>query len=463
LFLGGVVLPFRSDRSLRLGVPFEPRVELAQGRSPQQRFPRPSIEARSRMPLKFSRYQVAVVAILAFLQFTVVLDFMILSPLGALLMGALGVTPAQFGLVVSVYAFSAGASGLLAAGFADRFDRKKLLLFFYSGFVLGTVLCGLAPSYHFLLAARTVTGLFGGVIGSISLAIVADLFPLEARGRVMGFVMTAFAASQVLGIPVGLYLSNAYGWHAPFLMVAAVSTAVGTVIFTTLRPVNEHLKKPLDRSPVSHLLATIAKPRHQVGFAATMLLALGGYMLMPFGSAFTVHNMGIPLEKLPMIYVVSGVAALFTGPLMGRISDSVGKYRTFAAGSVLAIVVVIYLTHRGLTPIAGVMALNVALFTAISARMVSAQALASAIPAPQDRGAYMSISSSLQQLSGGVASSCAGLLVTQTGGGPLEHYERLGYVVSAAMAATVVLMARIDRIVADDVRTKAVPVAAATT
>jgi predicted MFS family arabinose efflux permease len=411
--------------------------------------------------VKFTPYQVAVVAILAFLQFTVVLDFMILSPLGAMLMRDLGVKPAQFGLVVSAYAFSAGISGLLTAGFADKFDRKKLLLFFYSGFVLGTLLCGLAPSYRLLLGARTVTGLFGGVIGSISLAIVADLFPLEARGRVMGFVMTAFAASQVMGIPLGLYLSNAWGWHAPFIMIAAVSTVVGLVIFTTLRPVNAHLGKRVDRNPLHHLLATVVKPRHQWGFATTMLLALGGYMLMPFGSAFCVHNLGIRLEKLPMIYMATGVAALFAGPGMGRISDAFGKYRTFAAGSVFAIAIVLYYTRLGITPIWAVMAINVAMFTAISARMVSAQALASAIPAAQDRGAYMSISSSMQQLAGGVASSCAGLLVTQTGDGPLEHYERLGYVVSVAMAATVVLMSRINAMVMGDVRGQPAPVAGA--
>ena len=400
--------------------------------------------------MKFTRYQIAVVAILAFLQFTVVLDFMILSPLGAILMRDLAVAPAQFGLVVSAYAFSAAISGLLAAGFADRFDRKRLLLFFYTGFVVGTLLCGFAPSYKFLLGARTVTGLFGGVIGSISMAIVADLFPLEARGRVMGFVMTAFAGSQVLGIPIGLYLSNAWGWHAPFLMIAGVSTVVGCVIFTTLRPVDAHLSKRTDRHPLHHLIATVQKPRHQWGFAATMLLALGGYMLMPFGSAFSVHNLGIPLDKLPMIYMATGVAALFAGPLMGRLSDAVGKYRTFAAGSLVAIGIVLYYTRLGVTPIGVVMAINVAMFSAISARMVSAQALASAIPAPQDRGAYMSISSSMQQLAGGVASSCAGLLVTQHGDGPLEHYERLGYVVATAMATTIVMMARIDTMVRGD-------------
>ncbi len=168
-----------------------------------------------------------IVAILAFLQFTIVLDFMILSPLGALLMRDLHISASRFGLVVSVYAFSAGISGFLAAGFADRFDRKKMLMFFYGGFLVGTLLCGLAPTYHFLLVARMVTGLFGGVIGSISFAIIADLFPFNQRGRVMGVVQTSFAASQVMGLPLGLYLSDLWGWHAPFLMIVSFSTRRG--------------------------------------------------------------------------------------------------------------------------------------------------------------------------------------------------------------------------------------------
>jgi predicted MFS family arabinose efflux permease len=397
--------------------------------------------------VKFSRYQKTVVAILAFLQFTVVLDFMILSPLGALLLERLHVTPAQFGLVVSVYAFSAGASGLLAAGFADRFDRKKLLLFFYSGFVLGTVLCGLAPTYGFLLMARMVTGLFGGVIGSISFAIIADLFPFEMRGRVMGIVMTAFSAAQVLGIPAGLYLSTSLGWHAPFLMIAAVSVAVGVLIFTQLRPIDAHLGKQADRNAFRHLFGALARPRYQWGFASTMLLAIGGFMLMPFGSAFCVHNVGIPLEKLPVIYMATGLASIAAGPLVGKISDAAGKYPTFVVGSTVGIALVLYYTRLGVTPLWFVIALNIVLFVAITARMIASQALSSAVPAPQDRGAYMSISSSLQQLAGGVASAAAGLLVSQQGDGPIEHYDRLGYVVSAAMLATIVLMNKINRMV----------------
>ena len=179
------------------------------------------------MPPVFTRYQKFIVAVLAFLQFTIILDFMIISPLGALLLRDLHVTTAQFGLVVSAYAFSAGASGLLAAGFADKFDRKRLLLFFYAGFLLGTLLCGVADSYAFLLGARIVTGVFGGVIGSICMAIIADLFPLEMRGRVMGTVQTAFAASQVMGLPLGVFLSNRWGWHAPFIMIVGGGVARG--------------------------------------------------------------------------------------------------------------------------------------------------------------------------------------------------------------------------------------------
>jgi predicted MFS family arabinose efflux permease len=406
-------------------------------------------------PVKLTRYQVAVIAILAFLQFTVVLDFMILSPLGAMLMTELHVSPAQFGLVVSAYAFSAGISGLLTAGFADRFDRKKLLLFFYSGFVLGTALCGLAPTYTLLLMARVVTGLFGGVIGSISMAIITDLFPLAARGRVMGFVMTAFSASQVLGIPIGLYLSNAWGWHAPFLMIAGVSLVVGVVIAATLRPIDAHLKNRVDRRPLHHLLATVTKPRYQWGFAATITLATGGFMLMPFGSAFSVHNLGIPLEKLPVIYMATGLASMFSGPIIGRLSDSVGKYRTFAVATVVAVALVLFYTRLGVTPIGVVIAINIVLFMAISARMIGAQALSSAIPAPPDRGAYMSIAASMQQLAGGVASSCAGLLVSQTGDGPIEHYERLGYVVATTMTIAIVMMGKIDSLVKGDARGKA--------
>ena len=208
---------------------------------------------------RFTSYQIFIIGTLALLQFAIVLDFMVMSPLSAQLMPSLKINPTQFGLVVSAYAFSAGASGLLAAGFADKFDRKRLLLFFMAGFLIGTLLCGLAPNYPFLLGARIVTGLFGGVIGSVSFAIITDLFEVQQRGRVMGFVQMAFAVSQVLGLPVGLYLSNIWDWHAPFLMIVVVATPLWFVIAMRMRPVNAHLALQKKQSAAGHLLATVSK------------------------------------------------------------------------------------------------------------------------------------------------------------------------------------------------------------
>src|SRR5688500_4661306 len=283
----------------------------------------------------FTRYEVFVIAILSFLQFTVVLDFMVLSPLGAILMPELNIIPAQFGMVVSAYAFSAGASGFLAAGFADRFDRKKILLFFYAGFIIGTTLCAMADNYHELLIARIITGIFGGVLSSISFAIITDLFKLQVRGRVMGFVQMAFASSQVLGIPIGLYLANELEWHAPFFMIVGICIIVGIFIIAFLRPIDAHLKLPSTRNAFQHLVKTVSQPLYLRAFAATILLATGGFMLMPFASAFVVNNLGINLNSLPMLYMATGVFSMVTGPLIGRYSDQVGKYNIFIIGSLL--------------------------------------------------------------------------------------------------------------------------------
>jgi len=400
------------------------------------------------MSQTFTRYQIFVVALLAFLQFSVVVDFMILSPLGAQLLHDLRITTAQFGLVVSAYAFSAGLAGLLTAGFADRFDRKTLLLFFYTGFVLGTLFCGLAPNYHMLLAARIVTGLFGGVIGSISFAIVADLFPMEKRGRVMGFVQTSFAASQVLGIPLGLVIANRWGWHMPFLFVAGLSAAVGAVALVRLQPIDAHLRVANDRNPLHHLWTTATKPRHLVGYSATILLATGGFMLMPFSSAFSVNNLGIPLEKLPVVYVATGLCSMFAGPLLGKLGDQIGKIKVFIGGTLSCVLLVLIYTRLGITPLWLVILVNILLFITVNARIVSSSALISGVPALADRGAFMSVNASLQQISGGVAAAVAGMIVVQTGEhAPLENYGLLGLVVMTAMLVTVPLMWNVDRVV----------------
>lgn len=396
---------------------------------------------------QFSGYQKFVIAVLVFLQFTIILDFMIMSPLGAVLMPALQMSTAQFGTVVSAYAFSAGISGLLAAGFADKFDRKRLLLFFYIGFIVGTFLCGMASSYPFLLGARVVTGIFGGVIGSIVFAITTDLFPLSMRGRVMGYVQTAFAASQVLGLPAGLYLSNHWGWHAPFMMIVAVGVVVGIVIFMKLRPITEHLQYQTRRSPLSHLWQTLSTPQYTFAFMATALMSLGGFMLMPFGSAYTVHNLGIAIENLPIIYLVSGVCSIFIGPLVGKASDRYGKFATFTFGSVFSIVMVLIYTQLGVSSLPVVIVVNTLLFVGIFSRMIPSQALMSAVPESASRGSFMAISSSMQQMAGGIGSVIAGLIIVARPSGYLEHFDILGYILVGTTIICLGMIYQIDRAV----------------
>ena len=396
----------------------------------------------------FTGYQKFAIFILAITQFTVILDFMVMSPLGDILMKSLDIKPSHFGFAVSAYAFSAGISGLLTAGFADKFDRKKLLLFFYIGFIAGTILCGIANSYPLLVGARIITGLFGGVIGSISMAIIADLFDLQHRGRVMGFVQMGFGASQVLGIPIGLYLANLWGWHAPFLWVAAMAVVVTILIAVKMQPITKHLLVQQDKSAFRHLLHTIAKKHYRVGFSATALLSIGGFMMMPFGSAFAINNLQITQHQLPIIFMVSGISTLVIMPLIGKLSDRIDKFKIFALASAWMIVMVLVYTNLGPTPLSLVLVFNMLMMAGIMSRMIPSGALVTAIPVMQDRGAFMSINASLQQIAGGIAAAVAGMIVVQKDKfSPLQHYNTLGYIIVGITFVSVYMIYRVSKMV----------------
>jgi predicted MFS family arabinose efflux permease len=399
------------------------------------------------MKRTFSRYEVFLISVLTFLQFTITVDFMVLSPLSAILLPELKITTTQFGLIVSAYAWSAGISGLLAAGFADRYDRKKLLLLFYCGFIFGTFLCGIAADYVFLLVARIITGIFGGVIGSITYAIVTDLFSLQVRGRVMGFLQMGFAGAVVLGLPIGLYVANVAGWRSPFLVIAGLCAVVLVLLIRFLKPVDAHLKSASEHKPVDHLIQTVANPHYIKAFGAALLVAIAGFMLMPFGSAFAVYNNGISLDALPLLYLVSGVSGMFAAPLVGRLSDALGKYIVFCICSAIMMISVVIYGHLGLTPLWIVIVFSVMMFTSYLGRMVSSSALLTGVPDASDRGAFMSVNSSLNMFSGGIASLIAGSIVHQAGTGQIINYDILGYVVAGASLITIGLMYTIDRIV----------------
>ena len=397
-------------------------------------------------PSSFTNYQKFAVFILAITQFTVILDFMVMSPLGDILMKTMELKPSNFGLVVSAYAFSAGISGILTAGFADKFDRKKLLLFFYIGFIAGTILCGIATSFPLLVGARIVTGLFGGVIGSISMAIVVDLFSLQQRGRVMGYVQMGFGASQILGIPVGLYLANAWGWHAPFLWVAAMAGIIALLIAIKLNPITKNLAIKTEKSALQHLIHTITKKEYRIGFAATSLLSVGGFMMMPFGSAFAINNLQITENQLPMLFMIAGIATLVVMPLIGKWSDQIDKFKIFAIGSIWAIVMIAIYTNLGKTPFIVASTLNILMMIGLMGRIVPSRAILTTIPNAQDRGAFMSINSSLQQIAGGIAAAFAGMIVVQKDNfSPLEHYNTLGLIIIVISLISLYLLYRVDK------------------
>ena len=397
---------------------------------------------------KFTSYQALVIVLLALTQFTVVLDFMVMSPLGDMLMKSMELTTSQFGFAVSVYAFSAGISGLLTAGFADRFDRKKLLMFFYIGFIAGTLFCGLASTYIMLIVARIITGLFGGVIGSISMAILADLFPLHQRGRAMGYMQMGFGASQVLGIPISLYIANHWGWQSPFLMIVGLATIIWLSIMMKLRPVTKHLELQSEKTAVKHLWHTLKQPNYRIGFLMTALLSLGGFMMMPWGSAFAVNNLHVSYEQLPILFMASGIAALIIMPLVGKLSDKIDKVKLFTVAAILMMVIIVIYTNLGPIPFLLILLLNVLMMIAIMSRIVPAMALVSALPKMQDRGAFMSINSSLQQIAGGLAAGVGGMIVVQqTKTSPLQHYNTLGYLIVMVLIANIIQVYRVSNLV----------------
>ncbi len=397
---------------------------------------------------KFTPYQILVITILALTQFTVVLDFMVMSPLGDKLMKAMQLTPQQFGIAMFSYAFSAGISGFLTAGFADSFDRKKLLLFFYIGFIVGTLFCGLANTYPLLIAARVFTGIFGGVIGSISMAIVSDLFTLEQRGRVMGFMQMGFGASQVLGIPISLYIANRWGWQSPFFLIVVLAFIIWLVLTVKLKPITKHLEVKNKDNALKHLIHTISQKNYRIGFLATALMSLGGFMIMPWGSVYAINNLNVTEAQLPLLFMISGVATLIIMPIIGKLSDKIDKFKLFTIASAWMIMVVLIYANLLPVPFWIVVILNVMMMMGVMARMIPSVALVSALPELRDRGAFMSINSSLQQLAGGIAAAIGGMIVVQKDNfSPIEHYDTLALVVAVFVGICVYVLSLVSKIV----------------
>jgi predicted MFS family arabinose efflux permease len=306
----------------------------------------------------------------------------------------------------------------------------------------------LADTYPLLLLARIITGIFGGVIGSISMAIVTDMFVIEKRGRVIGYLQMGFGGSQVLGIPISLYIANHWGWQSPFLMIVGLACLIWFAIVMKLKPVKEHLVLKSERNAIGHLWYTLTLRKYRIGFLATAFLSLGGFMMMPWGSAFAINNLNVTSQQLPILYMISGITALLIMPVIGKLSDRFDKFTIFTVASVLLSIVIIIYTNLGPVAFWVVLLMNLGFMVGIMSRMVPAMALSSALPEKQDRGAFMGINSSLQQIAGGIAAAFGGMVVVQKDKfSPLEHYDTLGYIIVFISIVSIFLILRVSKLI----------------
>lgn len=383
----------------------------------------------------------AILFLLAALNFTHILDFMIMMPLGNYLMPYFKISPQKFSLLVGAYTLSAAFSGFAAAFFVDRFDRKQVLLIGYGGFLIGTLLCGLAPSYTTLLLARIVAGIFGGLIGAQVLSIISDLFSYEERGKAMGSVMSAFAIASTLGVPFALYIANAFSWHAPFLFVAFAGMALYPFLLKYIPRMTDHFRDRKNEGPFHALQQVVAVPRQRLALLFSMLMFMGHFIIIPFINPYMEFNMGYSKVQTPMIYLVGGVSAFIAANILGRFSDKRGKLPVFTVCTLLSFGMIYLITNLPVLPYAIILSFFSIWFILATGRGVTAQAMISNIVPQQQRGSFMSFNSSVQQLGTSLASFIGGAIVIADGGGRIQRYNWLGYL-SILVLLTCVLLAR---------------------
>nr|MBI1232496.1 MFS transporter [Cytophagales bacterium] len=365
---------------------------------------------------------------LAAINFTHIVDFMILMPLGPQLMRIFEITPREFGLLVSSYTFSAGASSFLGAFFLDKYDRRSMLLWVFSGFLVGTLACALSPSYPILLIARIVSGLFGGLTSALVLAVIGDAIPDSRRGRAMGLVMAAFSVASVFGVPFGLFIASLSSWHAPFFFLALLALIILGLIYSYVPSMTSHLvAKENKPSPLQVIRRVTGNANQMRAISLTILMMLGQFMVIPFLSPFMVANVGFSEIQLTYIYMAGGFFTVFTSPWVGRLTDKYGKVRVFTIFMSLNVIPIGIITNLGVTPIGYALLVSTIFFVTSNGRMVPAAALITGTAKPENRGSFLSFNSSVQQLSSGVASFIGGMILVEGTEGRLLHFEWIGY------------------------------------
>jgi predicted MFS family arabinose efflux permease len=365
--------------------------------------------------------------LLACINFTHILDFMILMPLGNYLMPYFHTSPRQFTVLVSSYTISAAISGFVSAFFVNNYDRKRILLYGYVGFVIGTLACGFAPTYQLLLIARTIAGLFGGLIGAQVISIVSDTFSYERRGMAMGAIMSAFAIASTFGVPFALYLANHFSWHAPFRLVGFLGVLIIPMIVRWVPTMAHHLQHRTEEPLLNVLTHVLEDKKQSMALVFSAMVMFGHFLIIPFINPYLEFNNGYSKEITPLIYLVGGIASFIAATILGRLSDKTGKLKTFVVCALLALPLIFGITHVTKINYMFVLALFAAWFIVATGRGVTAQAMISNVVKPAYRGSFQSFNSSMQQLGTGLASITTGLIVQEGAGKKILHYDWVGY------------------------------------
>ena len=399
------------------------------------------------MQLKMTRKQIIILLTLAFVQFSNILDGMILMPLAPIIKEKFLIDTQHFGWLVSSFGIAAGCSALGSTFWADKFDRKKTLLVLYIGFIIGTYLCAVSPTYELFLIARIFTGIFGGVCGSVILSIVGDLIPNQHRAQAMGIVMMGFALAAVLGMPIGIILANSFSWQMPFFAICAMGFIVFVFIVIFIPNVTSHLNKAEKTTPLDFYKMVFSSQSMMIALSLPAILVVAHMGIIPYITDYAVNNLHFSLKnQIPIIYLVGGVLSVVNSPLVGKLADKYGRYKVFFILSIVAIIPLYCITSVPATSILMYILFTSLLFVGSGGRMIPVQAMVTSAVPPQFRGSFMALNSALQQFTLGITTLIGGAIITNNASGELENYSIVGYIAIGATILSLVIARKIKTV-----------------
>lgn len=394
------------------------------------------------------KQEIIVVFLLALLNFTHILDFMIMMPLGNILMPKWALTTSQFALIVSSYSLAAFCSSFVAIFFADKFDRKKLLLFAYFGFLIGTLGSLFATGHITMTLVRIITGIFGGLIGAQVLTIIGDIIPYERRGQAMGLLMGGFALASVVGVPLGLFLANTFDWYFPFLVVAGVGLVLYPFLLKYIPKVDAHLANPVNlKNRIDNFYMIFNNETQLTALAFSMLMIMGHFIIIPLINPFMVYNVGVLQENTPLIYLCGGLSALVSAQLVGKLADRFGKRQVFVLSAAVSTFFIFTITNMTAMPLFAVLITFAIWFSTATGRTVPGQAMTTQAVTAQTRGSFMSLNSCVQSLGSGIATLLSGWITYSDERYAIHNYNILGYISISLILVCIVMAYRLDKLI----------------